>query len=244
MNNYQNKKLPVFFTGSFFLLCLLFSSLSTFGQQAFIDLKVEVQESNGTPVAFSYVVNKTSGQGTVTDIKGICNIKALVKDSLVVSHVGYQVQRVAISSWKDSIRNNTLKLRVVLFEKVYQMAPVVVRSFDFTKVEKDYYKRIAEAPAPSVGSPVSYFYDMFSHEGKVKRKMQDIYEGILLEEMISERIDDDKVRKITGNPKMTLDSIRKICFIPDHFILSSSEYDLYKRINDCYTQNKKPKLKR
>ncbi len=209
-----------------------------------LSIAVEVQEPNGTPVAFAYVVNKSSGQGTVTDFNGRVRVSGHMSDTLVVSHVGYQVQKVAVMSWKDSIVNNSLKLRVILFEQVYKLNPVVVRSFDWTPNEKEYYKRIANAPEPTIQSPVSYLYDMFSHEGKVKRKMQEIYQGILLEEMISEKIDDEKVRRITGNQKMTFDSIRKACFIPDHFILSSSEYDLYKRINDCYRQQIIPKKRR
>lgn len=237
MTMFQERKLPVHSAGGFFLLCLLFSGLVSFGQQAPLQLTVEVQEPNGTPVTFAYVVNKSSGQGLVTDFNGLVKMTASVKDSLVVSHVGYQLQKVAVASWKDSIVNNTLKLRVILFEQVYKLNPVVVRSFEFTPNEKEYYKRIANAPAPTLQSPVSYLYDIFSHEGKVKRKMQEIYQGILLEDMIAERIDDEKVRRITGDQKMTFDSIRKVCFIPDHFILSSGDYDLYKRINDCYKQH-------
>lgn len=238
-----NKKLPVFISGSFFLLCL-FLSLVSFGQEPVLSITVEVEEPNGTPVSVAYVVNRNSGEGAVTDFKGYATIKGTLKDSLVVSHVGYQLQKIAVASWKDSIRNSKLKLRVILFEQVYKLQPVVVRSFEFTPNEKEYYKRIAYAPSPTLQSPVSYIYDIFSKEGKTKRKMREIYEGILLEEMLAERLNDDKVRRITGNPKMTVDSIRKVCFIPDHFILSSTDYDLYKRINDCYLQHVTPKKRR
>lgn len=224
------KKLPgLIKLGSFFLFILFSLNLS-----AQITVTVEVTESNGKPVPVAFVVSKNSSKGSATDFDGYATILTNFSDTLIVSHMGYNPQRIGISSWRDSVKAGKLDLKVILFPKVYQIAPVVVRSFDFTPNEKEYYRRIAEAPKPSaISSPISALYDAFSHEGKVKRKMQEIYQGILLEEMIAEKLNDELVRRITGDQRMTADSLRKVCFLPDHFILSANEYDLYKKISDC-----------
>ena len=208
------------------------------------------EETNGEPLPYVNVYVKRTRIGTITDSEGYFMIKANVNDTLTFSSLGYDRKYVVIN---DSAADNSKPLIVFLDTRIYELGSVdiialkrykqleyeitnmrlpdddytyAMRNFPIRPSDIDYYTRINAPGFGLVFSPITALYDMFSKEGKERRKLEEIQERDKLYDAIEEKISVEIVMKITGLSKEETNVFLEWCKFSPDFIKRISEYDL------------------
>jgi hypothetical protein len=228
-------------------LALCFCSVGSTAQNLIAVKGVVYDTDSLTPIAFVYAINRNSLTGTMTDAGGHFEVLAHLTDTLVFSYLGYEVRRVHPSTLKDSIKNNSLYLKIVLIKKVMNLQEVIIMSKEFSKEEKVYYASKVEEyerfKSQGISSPITGLYMAFSKEGKSLKKLTAMYDDLLYDELLEKRLSDAKLREVTGNANIDCKAFRNYCRLSENFLSLASEYDLFvvvMKIYPDFMSGKKP----
>ncbi len=222
-----------------FFAILVLVSITSHSQM--ISVKGIIFDKDTTsPMPFAYVVNKNSTTGTLTDEGGRFSMRIKLGDTLSFSYMGYGVTKIFTQALKDSVKNNLLNLKVFLKSKANELRPVVIENRSFTKEEKEYYaskvdeyNRGIESP---LASPISAMYYAWSKRGHQLAKLSVIYQQLLIDEVKEHRLSDQKLRMITGNDTLNTEAFRRYCYLPDQWVISASDYNLFYAVKQYYRQ--------
>ena len=178
---------------NFFLL--MFLALCAFeikAQDDFFLVKGRIfSEDSLTAIPNVNIVSELSHYGTITNREGWFLIKSKLVDTLWVSCVGFDRQRVSVS--KDDLLDKELIIKLIrsdiLLDSVeiypYPLYEDFIR--DITKMpsrrlfvpgiskaddEKQIYKKPIKDPPASIINPVSLIYNRFNKRERFKRKLQ------------------------------------------------------------------------
>lgn len=98
----------------------------------------------------------------------------------------------------------------------------------------------------TIPGPITALYDAFSKEGKSKRKYETLVNQDQKKVVAARRYNVEVVRQVTSfNTDKEIQDFMLFCNLSVDFIVSSTEYNLYKAINDCllaYNAEKKEKI--
>jgi hypothetical protein len=192
------------------------------------------------PMQFAYVVNKNLSTGLVTDEQGSFTTRIRVGDTLCFSYLGYAVTKVFTHLLKDSVRNSFLYIRVYLKSKNNELKTVTITPHAFSKEQKEMYRRkvdeYRQGISSPLASPISALYYTFSKKGKELKKLSFLYDQLLTDEIIEARLSPERIRNITGNDTLDVPAFLGYCYLPDQFVLSASDYDLFYAIKKYYKQ--------
>ena len=231
---------------NFFIVVFISFSCITYSQEITVRGIIFDRDSI-TPMPFAYAANKNSSIGTLTDEKGRFYLHMHIGDTLSFSYLGYNVTRIFTRLLKDSVKNNLLSIKVFLKPKITELKPVIIASHSFTKEEKEYYEgkvntykrqtsSLFSVSPTGAGLDLDALYLMFSKKGKELEKLSVLYQQLLVDEMKEHRISAEKVRAITGSDTLDVKEFLNYCYLPDQFVLSASDYDLYYAVHRYYKQ--------
>jgi hypothetical protein len=213
---------------------LLFFSAK--GQQIAFSGKVVESDSN-TVMPYVYIINKSSGNGAMSDEFGKFSIIANDNDTLICSYVGHSKLQLPVSKLKKGDNH----LLVVMKTLPVSLQAVTVTVFKLKPYEREYMNSIIEdtkrrlKPLNIVQSPITALYMQFSREGKELRKLSRIFEDLLIEEEVQKKFNPEILRKLTGDEKINYDQFRRYCFeVNNDYILTHDGVDLYSKIMGCY----------
>ncbi len=231
------------------ILLLLYFSIgfwqNSFGQTVFNVKGVVYDTDSVNPIAFVLALNKNSQNGTMTDASGRFEVNAGSRDTLIFSYLGYEVRRICLATLPDSIKNNKLRLKVILQKKVQSLQQVIIMSTEFSKEEKKYYtSKIDEYErfkSQGIESPITGLYYAFSKEGKSLKKLTAMYDELLYEELLEKRLSDQKLRELTKDSRLDCKAFRDYCRLSDDFLRLASEYDLFDAVVRKYKDFKSGK---
>lgn len=225
------------FSTIFLFLLSCCSCAGVFAQQLTVNGYVYEKDST-TVVPFAYVINKRNSTGVLADINGRYSITALQTDTLIISYTGKSTVKKGLLFYKDKVKDNELNLNIYLSAKVVELKEFVVRSFDFSKEEKQRFEKYIEQKhyEYSLQSPITALYYQFSKEGRQLMKLKELYSNMPLEDMARNKLSNELLQRITGNPEMTYDLFQKFCHFSEGYILSTPDYDLYLAIKRCYQE--------
>jgi len=98
----------------------------------------------------------------------------------------------------------------------------------------------------TVPGPITALYDAFSKEGKSKRKLESLVNMDEKKVVAARRYNAKVIQQITTfKTDKEIQDFMLYCNLSVDFIISSTEYDLYKAINECllaYNEEKKDKI--
>jgi hypothetical protein len=193
-----------------------------------------------TPMPFVYIVNKSNGNGTMSDNNGRFIIYSENNDTLICSYIGYAKLYTPVKTLvKDSKGEVTLVMRRMLIN----LNMVTITTFKIKPYERDYMKKIIDEnkirKLDYISSPITSLYMTYSKEGKQIRKLAKIFEEILIEEEVQKRLSADILRQLTGDDKIEYEAFRKYCVEANNlYIISHEGVDLYSRVMECYRRYK------
>ncbi len=225
------------------------------------------EENSENPLPYVNVYVKRTRTGTITDTSGYFILKARINDTLTFSSLGYDKKYVLIN---DSARESMKPLIVFLDTKIYSLNSVDIialkrykqlefeitnmrlpeddytyaaRNFPFRPVDVDYYTRGNASSFGLILSPITMLYDMFSKEGKERRKLAEIQKKDNIYKAINDKVDKNIIMQITTlKSEQEVNKFLEWCNFSNSFISNISEYDLILVIKykfKMYLQRKK-----
>lgn len=216
-----------------------------------------VDNKDHHPIVFAQVINKNMRWGVVSDTLGLFSLSANMTDTLYISAIGYYPTFIAVS---EALIRQIRIAEIPLEEQVYEVGQVNVYSLgtyeqfkykvihsnpppnNLQKVNENIQKEIAKIPrhplqeqmSIPLGSPVTAVYMWLSKEGKGQKKFQKAKEEHKLFVATNLRFNRDIVSKATGLTGDMLDRFMTFCRPDFGFILTATDYDIYKRILEDY----------
>lgn len=221
--------------GIYFIIVLLGVTASSLYCQQLIKGFV-VEGDSLTAMPFVYIINKSTGNGTMSDNSGAFYLKTNPQDTLIVSFVGYVKLKVPVAKLKT---NENGDVKIVMRKIIYNLNAVTVTAFKIKPYEREKMKKVIDEskirPINAIQSPITAMYMQFSKRGKEQRKLAAIFEQVLIDEQVKQKLNPEILRKLTGDDYIDFDKFRKYCFsLTDYYILSHDGYDLYYKVMECY----------
>ncbi|MBS1645855.1 MAG: carboxypeptidase-like regulatory domain-containing protein [Bacteroidetes bacterium] len=215
------------------------------GERKFIINGIIYQNDSSTVMPYVYLIDTKTGNGTMSDFNGKFTIIAQNSDTLVFQYVGYGRRRYPVSFIKNINDSTKQALKIVMKPIMVNMQPVTVMATKIKPNEIDYMKRyITQHAKPSVisafQSPITALYNQFSHKGRAERKLQEIFQNILIQEEVNKKFNPEILRQLTEDENIDFDAFRRYAWrIDNNFIMAHEGYDLYAPIMYYYRQYKK-----
>jgi CarboxypepD_reg-like domain len=192
------------------------------------------------------ILNKRSGQIVATNESGDFYMRALPNDSILISTYGYK--RVGLA-WDGRNKNPIISVKqeaimlqeVVVIDKKYvnlqkEIAYFLAHPHDSKALRNEILKSMINTHTSqpmSIGVSIDALYDMFSKEGKEKRKLADLQFNDVKTFYADLRYNKQIVAQITHLPEDDLEEFMGFCKPTQDFILTSSDYELTFKILKC-----------
>lgn len=210
-----------------------------------------IDQDTRRPLAGITIINKRTKQRTTSNDSGDFFIWASRGDSVLTSSIGHADGGI----WVDGI---TKKPVIPLKRTAIQLDEVVVREKKSENLRKEIDSFLAnpygskeirqeimrnmissQTSQPGLGISIDAIYDMFSKEGKSKRKLADLQLADARKYYAFLRYNPSLVSHITGLKGPQLEAFMRYCFLTEDFILRASDYELTLQINQCLRDFKK-----
>lgn len=197
---------------------------------------IVVEKDSNTVMPFVYLINKSNGNGTMSDNDGRFYMSTRENDTLVCSYVGFVKSYIPVS---QLVPNANGEVKLVMTQMSINLDVVNVTTFKFKPYEREYMKDIIDRSQVKTinyfQSPISALYMRYSKEGKQIRKLAQIFEDIMLEEQVQKKLSREILVRLTGDDTIDYDAFRKYCYyVNDYFIVSHEGVELYSKVMECY----------
>lgn len=176
----------------FLLLILVFCALKITAQEECFIVKGRIfSEDSLTAIPYVNIVSELSTYGTTTNLEGWFLIKSKIIDTLWVSCVGFERQRVPVD--KDNLSGKELIIKLIRKDIVLDSVEIypwpdyrtLLKTFSETPLkkpffvpgiskigdEKQIYKTPVKDPPASTINPISLIYKKFNKTARFKRKL-------------------------------------------------------------------------
>lgn len=174
------------------LLILVFCALKITAQEECFIVKGRIfSEDSLTAIPYVNIVSELSTYGTTTNLEGWFLIKSKIIDTLWVSCVGFERQRVPVD--KDNLSGKELIIKLIRKDIVLDSVEIypwpdyrtLLKTFSETPLkkpffvpgiskigdEKQIYKTPVKDPPASTINPISLIYKKFNKTARFKRKL-------------------------------------------------------------------------
>jgi len=204
-----------------------------------------VNDSTLMSIRDCHIINKTQRTATVSDAYGGFKITANAHDSIYFSALGYETLTIALA---DSMYDYGYIIR--LKPKVYELGEVTVRPFVIELPTISPFE-IYTPPLPNQGginiptgfSPITFFYNRFSKEGKQKRHYEKVKEGTADYMLIGEKFNGPMVAQLTGLKDDELIAFMSFCNFSNDFIMNYSMETIKRAIRKKFQEYSENQVK-
>lgn len=211
-----------------------FTSAALTGQVSIRGIVTEKDSTNRLP--FVYIINKSTGGGTMSDNEGRFSIISDLKDTIICSYIGFLKGYFPVA---DLVKGNADKAVLSMIPMPINLAQVNVNAFVIKPYEREYMNDIIDRSTirkiDYVASPISALYMQYSREGRQVRKLAAIFEQIMLEEQVQKKLSREILVRLTGDENIDYNAFRKYCYyLSDYYIVNHDGFDLYSKVMECY----------
>ncbi len=201
---------------------------------------VVYEKDSLTPMPYVYLINKSTGNGAMSNLEGKFFLTAHAQDTIICSYVGYAKQYIPVNKLK---KNSKGEYTIVMRTQLINLNMVTVTTFKYKPYEREYMNKIIDESKISTidafNSPITAAYMQFSRRGKEIRKLAKIFNDLLVEEQVNKKINPQIIRNLTGDQNLDYEVFRKYCLeLSNQFILSHDGFELYNKVMECYKRYK------
>jgi len=195
-----------------------------------------VEKDSVTTMPFVYIINKSNGNGTMSDNDGHFSLYSGLNDTLICSYVGYSKLLMPVKLLKPGADGRVL---VVMRSNPFLLSTVNVTTFKIKPYEREYMNDIIDKSKIRLldysQSPFTALYMRYSKEGKQITKLAKIFEQILREEQVQKKLSREILVRLTGDEKIDYEAFRRYCYyVNDYYIMDHDGVELYSKVMDCY----------
>lgn len=231
------------------LLFLFLINLSAIAQKGYIVGRV-INKENQKGVPSATVINKNSKQITKTGANGDFFLYVSFGDSIKVTSIGYAETGITwdginkepvIEAKPTAIMLGEVVVKTQRPENLRKEIDAFLQDPDWaTTMKKNAINRMV-GMSPSNGQPgmtlsIDALWEIFSKEGKSKRKLAGLQQKELEEYYLNARYNKEYVSYVTKLQGKDLDRLIDFCPLPKDFILRSTDYELTYAILQCYRE--------
>jgi hypothetical protein len=177
---------------------------------------VVVEKDSLTSMPFVYLINKSNGNGTMTDNEGRFILSSNYNDTLICSFVGYAKLYLPVNKL---IANKNGEVKIVMGKQYINLNTITVTSFKIKPYERNYMQSIIDRSKIQtlnyISNPISALYMQYSKEGKQVRKLAKIFEELFIEEEVQKKLSPEILRRLTGDDSIDYDVIDLVDSIGD-----------------------------
>jgi hypothetical protein len=247
----RNDTKPIRFSKPYRFLIFIILSFTTniYAQKGYLIGKV-INQENKKGVPSATVTNKNSKQITKTNGAGEFFIWASMGDSIKTSSIGYAdagmmwdgiTKEPIIEAKPIAIMLGEVVVKTQRPENLRKEIDDFLRDPDWAATMKKNAINRMVGMQPSNGQPgmtlsIDALYEIFSKEGKSKRKLAALEQKDLEEFYLNARYNKEFVAYITKLQGKDLDRLIDFCPLPRDFILRSSDYELTFAILQCFRE--------
>jgi len=206
-----------------------------------------------------HIINKTQNRATISDDYGFFTVTANTGDSIMFSSIGYETITIAASDSMYS-NNRIVKLKPALY-LLTELEIGLLSTYD--RFKRDILSREAQeayrlahdgetysafkSPLPNqgginiplwgaLGSPVTFFYDLLSTEGKQFRHYLSVINGTAEFIIIGEKFNGIIVKELTGFENDELIKFMSYCRFSKDWLLMAPEMKIRRAIVRKYRE--------
>lgn len=203
---------------------------------------VVVEHGASTRIGNAVVFNKVTKATTFTDSLGQFTIPASAHDTILVSKVNYQEQML--------IPNTSKNIQVSL-SRINELSEVTIRGQSMKATMKDLEDSFRDKGiffkgkppiyllSPFGGSPVTFFYELFSKDSKRARRLQKYAKAEIEYSEVSMRFNDDVINSVLpGISDIELEKFKTDYMPKAEQITTWSDYDLLAYIKRSFEKFK------
>ena len=198
------------------------------------------------PVALAHVINIDQRWGVVADTLGYFEIWTKPGDTLNITAIGFNYLEYGVNGIiKDSL------VQIYLQSRYYEIPEVAIsylgtyKDFEYKVINLELpdiginpefeklFKHVEDPPLfvePTITSPVSLIYVLFSKDAKDKKKYLELTEEGKVKEEVHLRYNEHIIRNLTGLSGEKAYEFMEFCDFKDKYILSIDDYNLYSAI--------------
>lgn len=224
------------------------SALAMFGQEkdSLFYFRGQVISKDGKyPVAMAHIINIDKKWGVVADTSGYFNIWVKPTDTLNISAIGFDYLQYGVPGIiMDSLVKFYLQNRYYEIPEVSISYLGTYKQFEYKVVnlklpEIHFHPQIegiikhVDFPLvmePTITSPASLIYSMFSKDAKSIKKYLKLTENQDEVDEVRERYNEQIIENLTGLIGEEAQEFMKFCNFQDMYILSIDDYNLYSEI--------------
>lgn len=197
-------------------------------------------------VASINILNKRSGQIVATNENGDFYMRAMKDDSILISSFGYD--RIGIK-WDGLNKEPQILAKqqaimlqeLIVNDKKYETLHKEIELFlnnpyDSKAIRNEILKSMINTHTSqpmSIGISIDALWDLFSKEGKSKRKVADLQVNDIKSFYADLRYNKQIVAQITHLPEDDLDDFMVFCKPTQDFILRATDYELTFKVLKC-----------
>jgi len=205
-----------------------------------------VDEQTGKSIPYASVYNFKTQKGFSADSSGFFTTVISAKDTLRITCIGYYEKLYV----KEPYRTNNYYAVVTMKSKLLELAPVTIFAPRLEKVntilvKPEYLRKDeprlwlfaepgGEPASPTIMNPISFIYELYSRQGRDRRKIRDILMEKEFRERLNRRYSPALVNRYTGLDEDELEAFMRFCSMPEMFILQATEYEIAERIFRCF----------
>jgi hypothetical protein len=176
-------------------------------------------------------------------------------DTLIITSIGYQQKKYRyLGEWKKVVFRS-----IPLKEEVYEISQIEITPWGtYNEFKRKFMSLDMETPRenlhpliwddlpprpekidpiePGIMNPVSMIYNIFSKEGKERRKYMELTKHEKKERKIEAKFNRKNVGELTGLEGDKLDRFMDFCNFTDEYILDTKEYFILERVKKKYKQ--------
>ncbi len=224
-----------------------------------------LDEDNNNPLVYTNISIRHRREGTISDTVGHFVLAAKMFDTIRFSMMGYERKFVVVD---EKAADNSEPLIVKMTPTAYLLPMVdiyewrykqlkyevetmelpdddyiyAMRNFPIKEKAISFYDgRVPGTAGAIISGPISALYDLFSKEGKERRKLAALEEKDKLRKLIEEQISNEYLHEITGFSEVETDRFLDWCNFTADFVKNINSYSFimvirhksaqYKQIN-------------
>ncbi|MBX3163537.1 MAG: carboxypeptidase-like regulatory domain-containing protein [Bacteroidetes bacterium] len=199
-----------------------------------------VENDSTTAMPFVYIINKSNGNGTMSGADGKFSLVTSDNDTLICSYIGFAKLYMPV---KDLQANNKGEVKLVMRAMPINLKTVTVSTFKIKPYEREYMNDIIDRSKirkiEAFGSPITALYMKYSKEGKQINKLAKIFEDLMIEEQVQQKLSREILVKLTHDENIDYEAFRKYCYyVNNYYIITHEGFDLYSKVMECYRRYK------
>jgi len=229
------------FSRGLLLAIVLMITCNCYGQAGSLVQGAVFRKTTNIRLAGVSVLNKKTNNTVRTNNLGLFSIMASTGDTLIFSVLGYLKKQIVLTSLGGQIvylqQSNELEVVSVRARTIKAELMEVEKSFRNKGI---YYK--GKPPlrllSPLGGSPLTFFHELLSKDGKRARRWSRYADRELEYYTVAARFNDNTIKKVIPIPDEELPAFKEAYRPKSQDINAWSEFELYAYIKESYNKFK------